>query len=219
MQLSKRIMAATFCLIVMLSLAISQSAIGENSGEALTVGVPIDRCPVFYLDAATGAITGIGVDLMRSAAENSGYIVSFQAISEATLKDALDNDTYDIVMPFGSAITSSAGNQSIVSDNLIQTPFTLITEDRREMPPLSDISVGMLQSLGGAAETVRQLFPVGVADLLLKVALLDGVVNAGGDAQGDGMLGVAGIVLAVAGYRRGYPLLDFIGYLHCSNLF
>jgi diguanylate cyclase (GGDEF)-like protein len=159
MQLSKRIMAATFCLIVMLSLAISQSAIGENSGEALTVGVPIDRCPVFYLDAATGEITGIGVDLMRSAAENSGYIVSFQAISEATLKDALDNDTYDIVMPFGSAITSSAGNQSIVSDNLIQTPFTLITEDRREMPPLSDISVGMLQSLGGAAETVRQLFP------------------------------------------------------------
>lgn len=159
MQLSKRIIAATFCLIVMLSLAISQSAIGENSGEALTVGVPIDRCPVFYLDAATGEITGIGVDLMRSAAENSGYIVSFQAISEATLKDALDNDTYDIVMPFGSAITSSAGNQSIVSDNLIQTPFTLITEDRREMPPLSDISVGMLQSLGGAAETVRQLFP------------------------------------------------------------
>ena len=77
----------------MLSLAISQSAIGENSGEALTVGVPIDRCPVFYLDAATGEITGIGVDLMRSAAENSGYIVSFQAISEATLKDALDNDT------------------------------------------------------------------------------------------------------------------------------
>ena len=159
MQLSKRIMAATFCLIVMLSLAISQSAFGENSGEVLTVGVPIDRCPVFYLDAATGEITGIGVDLMRSAAENAGYIVSFQAISEATLKNALDNDAYDVILPFGSAITSSAGNQSIVSDNLIQTPFTLITEDRREMPPLSGISVGMLQSLGGAAETVRQLFP------------------------------------------------------------
>ena len=80
MQLSKRIMAATFCLIVMLSLAISQSAIGENSGEALTVGVPIDRCPVFYLDAATGEITGIGVDLMRSAAENSGHWITILMI-------------------------------------------------------------------------------------------------------------------------------------------
>ena len=185
MQQSRRMMAATFCLLVMFSLVCVQPTLGETSGDVLTVGVPVDRCPVFYLDAATGEITGIGVDLMRSAADNAGYTVSFQAIGEATLKDALDNDAYDMIMPFGSAISSSAGNPSIVSDNLIQTPFTLITEDRREMPPLSDISVGMLRSLGGAAETVRQLFP-GIEIMMYET--MDECVNALRTGKVDALL-------------------------------
>ena len=185
MQQSRRMMAATFCLLVMFSLVCFQPTLGETSGDVLTVGVPVDRCPVFYLDAATGEITGIGVDLMRSAADNAGYTVSFQAIGEATLKDALDNDAYDVIMPFGSAISSSAGNPSIVSDNLIQTPFTLITEDRREMPPLSDISVGMLRSLGGAAETVRQLFP-GIEIMMYET--MDECVNALRTGKVDALL-------------------------------
>ena len=159
MQLSRRMMAAIFFIAVTLSLAVLLPALGEVGGDVLTVGVPVDRCPVFYLDASTGEITGIGVDLMRTAAENAGYAVSFRSIQEETLKAALDSDAYDLILPFGSAISSSAGNPSVVSDNLIQTPFTLITEDRGEMPPLNDIRVGMLRSLGGAAETVRQLFP------------------------------------------------------------
>jgi ABC-type amino acid transport substrate-binding protein len=72
---------------------------------------------------------GIGVDLMRAAAEEVGYAVTFVPIEEKTLKDALDNAEYDLVIPFGSAITSTSGQPSIVSDNLIQTPFTLVTED------------------------------------------------------------------------------------------
>ena len=44
-------------------------ASSESGGEALTVGVPVDRCPVFYLDAETGEVTGIGADLTRAAAE------------------------------------------------------------------------------------------------------------------------------------------------------
>ena len=156
---TKSLLALLLCVIVFLSFAVMPTIAASGQDDALTVGVPVDRCPVFYLDADTNEIVGIGVDLMRTAAEEAGYAVTFIPIEEKTLKDALDNDAYDIILPFGSAITSSAGNQSVVSDNLIQTPFTLITEDRREMPPLNGISVGMLQSLGGAAETVRQLFP------------------------------------------------------------
>ena len=53
------------------------AAEGENEDHALTVGVPVDRCPVFYQDSVTGEIVGIGVDLMRAVAENAGYDVSF----------------------------------------------------------------------------------------------------------------------------------------------
>lgn len=173
------------CVIVALSIAVMPAIAASGEDDALTVGVPVDRCPVFYQDTDTGEIVGIGVDLMRTAAKEAGYSVTFVPIKEQTLKDALDNDTYDIILPFGSAIASSAGNQSIVSDNLIQTPFTLITEDRREMPPLSNLSVGMLQSLGGAAETVRQLFP-GIEITMFKT--MDECVNALREGKVDALL-------------------------------
>ena len=70
---------------------------GENEDNALMVGVPADRCPVFYLDVDTGEIVGIGVDLMRAVAENAGYDVSFIRVKEATLKEALDNEAYDVL--------------------------------------------------------------------------------------------------------------------------
>ena len=164
MQIAKRMPAALFCLVILLTCsfvpvsAVSGAAGGETPAT-LTVGVPVDRCPVFYLDAETGGIVGIGVDLMRAAAEEAGYAVTFQSIGNDTLKKALDNGAYDLVMPFGSAIDSASGRPSIVSDNLTQTPFTLVTNSSREQPPLNDLRVGMLRSLGGAAETVRQLYP------------------------------------------------------------
>ena len=135
------------------------AAFGEDDGEVLTVGVPIDRCPIFYKDADTGEIVGIGVDLMRSAAEKAGYAPVFKVVEEATLKDALDNDAYDVVMPFGSVIDSASGHASVVSDNLIQMPFTLVTVGNRSLPPLANLKVGMLRSQGGVAETVRELYP------------------------------------------------------------
>ncbi len=100
-------------------------------GNDLTVGVPVDRCPVFYQDEDTEEIIGIGADLMRLAAEEAGFAVSFRAIGEDTLKEALDNGEYDVVLPFGSAIPSSSGEAIIVSDNLFQTPFTLVTLNKR----------------------------------------------------------------------------------------
>ena len=143
-----------------LSCAVSSFAAAEDDqGEILTVGVPTDRCPIFYQDADTGEIVGIGVDLMRSAAKNAGYDVTFKSLEEATLKDALDNPSYDVLLPFGSAIKSTSGQTSIVSDNLLQTPFTLVTEGHHEMPPINVLKVGMLRSLSGAAETVHQLYP------------------------------------------------------------
>ena len=130
-----------------------------KDGDVLTVGVPTDRCPVFYLDRDTNEIAGIGVDLMRIAAKEAGYQVTFKALKEETLKDALDNKTYDVVLPFGSAVSSTSGKPTVVSDNLFQTPFTLVTVNNRDLPDLNELHVGMLHSLAGGAETVRQLYP------------------------------------------------------------
>ena len=159
--MKKRLLTVLFCALLVLTTVVlpGLSAFAAADGEPLTVGVPTDRCPLFYLDAETGEIVGIGVDLMRTAAEEAGYTAVFKAITEPTLKDALDSASYDILMPFGSAVTSASGKASVVSDNLVQTPFTLVTEGTRELPPLNALRVGMLHSLSGAADTVRQLFP------------------------------------------------------------
>ncbi|MBQ7159525.1 MAG: EAL domain-containing protein [Treponema sp.] len=160
-RLSKRIL--TFLCYAILSQSFFSEASfaddGNTAPENLTVGVPVDRCPVFYQDSDTKEIAGIGVELMRLAAEYSGYSVTFKAIEEATLKDALDNTSYDIVMPFGSAIPSTSGRATIISENLMQTPFALVTENKRNLTSLNKLRVGMIRSLGGAAETVREIFP------------------------------------------------------------
>ncbi len=160
-RMEKRILKAVLYTIIGLCCAAVPffTACAENEREPLTVGVPADRCPVFYVDADTKEIVGIGVDLMRIAAEEAGYDVTFSSVGDASLKAALDNDVYDILMPFGSAITSDSGHKSIVSENLTQTPFTLVTKNNRTLPPLNELRVGMLSSLGGGAETVRELYP------------------------------------------------------------
>ena len=157
MTVVRRIVAALFCAITALSCA--AVSVLAASGDTLTVGVPTDRCPVFYRNADTGEVTGIGADLMRAVAEEAGYAVTFRAIEEGTLKEALDSKAYNVVMPFGSAIASASGHSTIVSDNLTQTPFTLVTKNGGELPPLNELRVGMLRSLSGAAETVRLLYP------------------------------------------------------------
>ena len=65
-----RVMLSTLLLAALFLCA--APAFGEQNGDALTVGVPVDRCPVFYRDAEMGEIVGIGVDLMRAAAERPG---------------------------------------------------------------------------------------------------------------------------------------------------
>ncbi|WP_081679392.1 ATP-binding protein [Butyrivibrio sp. XPD2002] len=130
----------------------------EKSDETLVVGVPVDRCPVFYTDD-NGEIVGIGVDLMRCAAEEAGYSTEFKPLKEANLKESLDNPEYDLIMPFGSAISSAKGEESIVSENLTQTPFTLVTVNNKQISDPRNLKVGMLKSLGGGAETVKNLYP------------------------------------------------------------
>lgn len=183
LRLLKRILAALCCVMAIMSSAPGLAVSGQNGGEILTVGVPVDRCPVFYRDADTGEIEGIGVDLMRAAAAEAGYTAIFKSIEEETVKKALDSAAYDVVMPFGSAIASASGHPSAVSDNLIQTPFTLVTRNSGELPALNDLRVGMLLSLSGGAETVRQLYP-GIEINLYETmdesvkALRDGKVDA-----------------------------------------
>ena len=182
----KRILALLVCAVAALLCAMPVSAaFGVEGGDELTVGVPADRCPVFYRDADTGEVTGIGVDLMRTAAEDAGYSVTFEVVMEGTLKEALDNAEYDVVMPFGSAIDSASGHPTVVSDNLIQTPFTLVTVGDRDLPPLESLRVGMLRSLGGGAETVQQLYP-GVEIVMYET--MDDSVNALRAGEVDALL-------------------------------
>ena len=148
----------SFVVVMLVCPATAFSSAAQND-DTLIVGVPTDRCPMFYKDEVTGEITGIGVDLMTSAAREAGYTVSFRELSEPTLKASLDNPQYDVIMPFGSAISSASGQASVVSDNLIQTPFTLVTKNKAALPPMESMKVGMLSSLAGAAETVHQLYP------------------------------------------------------------
>lgn len=126
----------------------------------LTVGVPPDRCPLFYTDPDTGELTGIGVELMREVAIEAGYRVKFRLIEEENLKDALDSPAYDVLLPFGSALPSTAGVPSLVTENLMQTPFTLVMLDTdRSISDLASLRVGMLRSQGAVAETVKAMYP------------------------------------------------------------
>ena len=134
-------------------------ASSDSPTQEFTIGVPIDRCPMFYIDSDSGEIVGIGVDLMKSAAKEAGFEVVFKAISEPNLKEALDNTEYDLVMPFGSAVTSASGDATIVSENLIQTPFTIVNTGKQSISDISASRIGMLKSQGGVAETVKQLYP------------------------------------------------------------
>ena len=157
----KRNLTSLLCIVVSFFwIAVSAlAASGKEDGETLTVGIPANRCPIFYQDPKSNEIVGIGVDLMRSAAAKAGYHVTFQFVKEKNLKDALDNRSYDLVLPFGSAITGSSGHPSIVSDPFMQTPFTLVTRVNHEIPPLNKLRVGMLRSLGGVIETIHQMYP------------------------------------------------------------
>ncbi|MBO4396312.1 MAG: EAL domain-containing protein [Eubacterium sp.] len=134
-------------------------SVSAASGDKLIVGIPADRCPTFYTDGETGKTVGIGVDLFRMAAENAGFEPEFRFIGEKNIKEALDNDVYDVLLPFGSAITSKSGKPTVVSDNLFQTPFTLVSLNKRGLPSLSELKAGMLHSQEGVADTVRRLFP------------------------------------------------------------
>ena len=158
-KLPKRILTVLVCMAFAFMSAVVPAIADSTKSNELVVGVPTDRCPVFYIDADTDEITGIGVDLMRTAAEEAGYTPVFVATEEETLKDALDNDKYDVLIPFGSAVPSTSGKATAVTENLMQTPFTLVTTGSRELPPLNELRVGMLSSLAAGAETVRTLYP------------------------------------------------------------
>ncbi len=159
-QVVRHFVIFIICLFILPLWGITAQADSENNGaDVLVIGVPADRCPVFYLDPETKETVGIGVDLMRAAAEEAGYTAAFRVIAEKTNKEALDSPEYDIIMPFGSAIKSSSGKETIVTENLIQTPFTMVTNGNNKLPVLHEGHIGMLSSLAGGAETVKQLYP------------------------------------------------------------
>ncbi|MBP3199041.1 MAG: transporter substrate-binding domain-containing protein, partial [Butyrivibrio sp.] len=115
-------------LIVMLSLVsiTSFTSYATNSDDTIVVGVSAHRCPMFYIDD-DGTITGIGIDLTNEAAKEASLRVTYKDITEHDLKQALDNPEYDLVMPFGSAIKSEKGKDILVTDSMVDMPFTLLT--------------------------------------------------------------------------------------------
>ena len=136
-------------LAVLISTLCSPEVFASPVKTDISVGVFTDRCPMFFVDPQTDEIIGIGVDLMRFSAENAGLNVTFKQIEEENLKEALDNETYDLVMPFGSAISSANGDKTIISDSLLQMPFTIVTlrsyskNDKRIN--ISNLRIGMLR--------------------------------------------------------------------------
>ncbi len=158
---AKRLFIVLFSLMLIICAFTAPSGCfkSEAASETINIGVPTDRCPVFYIDENTGDITGIGVDLMKEAAGEAGFDPNFISITEGTIKEALDNPAYDLVMPMGSAIKSSAENPTIISDNLTQTPFTLVTLSERDIPSLTELRVGMVSSMKGVSETITDLYP------------------------------------------------------------
>ncbi|MBQ3296067.1 MAG: EAL domain-containing protein [Erysipelotrichaceae bacterium] len=159
MKKAKKILMAFAGIVIVLSCVLIPFKVTCEDNNTIVVGVPADRCPIFYIDKKSNDITGIGVDLMVYAAKKAGYNVTFKVIQEKSLKDALDNPEYDLLMPFGSAVDSSSGKASIVSDNLMQTPFTLVTKGNSILPSLNSLHVGMLSSLAAGAETVKNIYP------------------------------------------------------------
>ena len=97
MKAVKRLMTVILCVITALIFTIPASAAStKNDSRSLTVGVPTDRCPVFYNDDVTGDIVGIGIDLMRYSAEKAGFVVNFKEIKEETLPEAIEIPEYFI---------------------------------------------------------------------------------------------------------------------------
>ena len=135
------------------------SSEAASSKDTLIVGVPTDRCPMFYIDNVSEETVGIGVDLIREVAKEAGYDIIIKNITEGNMKDALDNSEYDVVMPFGGSITSTSGMNAIVTENLMKIPFTLVTTKNSSLPTLNTVRVGMPASLKGVAETVHELYP------------------------------------------------------------
>ena len=135
----------------------------QITNKNLIVGVATDRCPVFYKDPKSHEIVGIGVDLFRFSAEKAGFTVTFQQIEEESLKDAIDNENYDIILPVAGAIFSTQGKPTVASESLFQMPFTLVTAPKLISSDsnlnINDLHVGMLKSFKGVSETVKQTYP------------------------------------------------------------
>jgi len=148
-----------FTAVLCVLLLVCQPVLAEEK-KTISVGVPTDRCPLIYEDADTGKITGISVDIFTLAAGNAGYDVRFTALDkDETLKDALDDRRFDIVIPFGSAIPSTSGQSSILTDSLFESPFVLAVVRGKALDISSSLHIGMISSMAGVGESIQNLYP------------------------------------------------------------
>ena len=96
---------ASFILIIILaSLPFCSEAFAYEKEQNVVIGVPTNRCPMFYIDEDTNELAGIGIDLLHKIDQNCDLSFTIIPIEEYRPKQALDNPRYDITMPFGSKI-------------------------------------------------------------------------------------------------------------------
>lgn len=153
----KLIFIPLIILYLLLGLFSNISMAKEN--DIIIVGVTTDRCPMIYIDKDSGEIIGIAIELLKEAAKNSNLNIEFRSLSEANYKDALDNPEYDILMPLGSAITSTNGKQSIITNTIVDTPFTFVTLKSNNISDIENMKVGLLSSMRGVGDTIQELYP------------------------------------------------------------
>ena len=163
-QICKRFAALLTVVMIVLSCSFEAfAAKDEFLTKKVTVGVMTNLCPNIYLDSKTGEVVGIGADLVRYSCREAGYTVEFKQVAEENLKAALDNDAYDVVVPFGSAISSAEGKPTIVTDPLFQNPVTIVTLKKKRINDnlfdFNHLRAGMLSSLYGISETIKSMYP------------------------------------------------------------
>ena len=155
----KKVIIKSFSLISIICLffAFSLTSSAETD-ETITIGVYPDHCPMFYIDK-TNKIVGIGADLLKEIAKEAHLKIQFEIIKESSLKEALDNTKYDLIVPFSNLIINDTDKPAITSNTIMEAPFVFVTLDTKNLKDISKIKIGMLNSLENTSKIIKKLYP------------------------------------------------------------
>ena len=85
LNIRKKLIIVLACAVTALSCVapkVFADSAPDSDKATLVVGIPTERCPVFYFNEEENEYQGIGIDLLYLAAENAGYKVEIREISK-----------------------------------------------------------------------------------------------------------------------------------------